>query len=138
MKLVYTKAPHVEVKVGDVVKTGHRNEVTVMHFEKPHKPSSSGKVTVRHGKTGPTQEFYVGVIGAEWIEREDQVSQPAFSFYARESDGSGYFIHNGELWGGPMGNDGTFYASEACPVADYDEPLKPEDLTEITSKLARA
>lgn len=72
MRLVYTAAKHVEVKVGDKVRTSSRNEVTVEHFAKPHKPESSGKVTVKHGKTGPSQEIYVGCIGAEWIEREDQ------------------------------------------------------------------
>jgi hypothetical protein len=75
MRLVY-KDTGVEVKVGDIVESsrgdGDRYEVTF--FREPHKPASSGKVNVRnphdHRQTG---EYYVGVIGAEWIEREDRL-----------------------------------------------------------------
>lgn len=38
------------------------------YFSHPHKPSSEGKVSLENG-----MEYYVSVIGAEWIEREDRV-----------------------------------------------------------------
>lgn len=71
MKLIY-ESTGKEVKEGDVTKTANLNTVTILSFSKPHKPSSEGKVTVKHGIHGPTQELYVGVIGAKWIDREDQ------------------------------------------------------------------
>jgi aspartyl aminopeptidase len=70
MRLIY-KETGEEVKVGDKVRTGRGEEVTVAHFDRPHKPSSSGKVMV-HGDQY-NAEYYVGVIGAEWIEREDRL-----------------------------------------------------------------
>jgi hypothetical protein len=75
-KLVYTSGPRKgeEVKVGDRVtitnSKDHKSLVTVDYFAYPHKPSSSGKVTVRKGKQ--TMEYYVSVIGAEWINRNDR------------------------------------------------------------------
>jgi hypothetical protein len=75
MKLVYTddfcfhKAGDL-VKEGDVINLESIGRCKVDYFAKPHKPSSSGKVTVKSGHG--THEFYVGVIHAEWIEREDQ------------------------------------------------------------------
>jgi hypothetical protein len=42
-------------------------------FREPHKPSSSGHVVVKEmTELGFSKEFYVSVIGAEWIEREDR------------------------------------------------------------------
>ena len=70
MKLVY-KATGNEVKVGDVVETSKGDKVTVKYFAEPHKPSSSGKVYVEH-ENGFGMEYFVSVIGAEWIEREDR------------------------------------------------------------------
>jgi len=75
MRLIYTKTG-AEVKVGDVVETSRGETVTVDYFREPHKPSSSGKIIVRHHdetvEDRGTAQYYVGVIGAEWIEREDQ------------------------------------------------------------------
>ncbi len=73
MRLVYEETGE-EVKIGDVVDIGMSEMVTVDYFRPPHKPSSSGKVTVGFGKDnrGGQIEYYVGVIGAEWIEREDR------------------------------------------------------------------
>lgn len=69
MKLVYT-ATQLPVQIGDCVTIGG-DPYTVHYFARPHKPSSSGKITVR--TLGLCLEYYVGVIGAEWIEREDQL-----------------------------------------------------------------
>jgi len=77
MRLVYT-ATGKPVKVGDLVTTkGQGQQVRVSFFREPHKPSSSGHVIVHDvdsglGRIGGGWEFYVGVIGAEWIEREDR------------------------------------------------------------------
>jgi hypothetical protein len=70
MKLVYKKTGN-EVKVGDEVLTTRGDQVTVKYFDKPHKPSSAGKVYVEL-ENGMGMEYYVTVIGAEWIEREDR------------------------------------------------------------------
>jgi len=73
MKLVYD-ATGVEVKIGDVVMIGNDPHI-VTYFAKPHKPSSSGKVCIRwvdDTRNMLGNEYYVGVIGATWIEREDQ------------------------------------------------------------------
>lgn len=71
MRLIY-EATGQEVKVGDVVKDFRGDECEVTYFRPPHKPSSQGKISIR--KTGKefSQEVYVGVIGAKWIEREDR------------------------------------------------------------------
>ena len=69
MRLVYEDTLQ-EVKVGDEV-TLDGEVYTVDYFRKPHKPASSGHVTVKD-KDGDCAEYYVTVIGAKWIEREDQ------------------------------------------------------------------
>lgn len=74
MRLVYEQldvdGDPIEVSLGDrVVIDGE--QVEVVDFEKPHKPTASGKVRIMHDD-GEYDTYYVGVIGAEWIEREDQ------------------------------------------------------------------
>lgn len=69
MKLIY-KETGKEVKVGDTAKTFRGEEVEVVSFDLPHKPSSSGKILIQNRKW--KEECYVSVIGAEWIEREDR------------------------------------------------------------------
>lgn len=76
MRLIYP-ATNKEVKIGDEIHL--RNDALglkarVEYFREPHKPASSGKVnvTVRHGDHENTAEYFVGVIGAKWIEREDR------------------------------------------------------------------
>jgi hypothetical protein len=74
MKLVY-KGTGEPVAIGDdvIIDTQPRRYV-VAHFVKPHKPGSSGLVTLfPKGNPRAAQEFYVSVIGAEWIEREDRL-----------------------------------------------------------------
>jgi len=71
MRLIY-KGSGKEVQLGDVVQLDGVDHL-VTYFTEPHKPSSSGKVCIRWGEqTGLGHEYYVNVIGAKWIEREDQ------------------------------------------------------------------
>lgn len=72
MRLIY-KNTGAEVKVGDIVDLGKGEIVEVTYFRPPHKSSSSGKVCVATVNSNRTSEFYVGVIGAEWIDREDRL-----------------------------------------------------------------
>lgn len=72
MRLVY-KATGEEVKVGDVVTMRDGNQCEVKYFRPPHSSSSSGKVTVKEDGRSFQMEYYVSVIGAEWIEREDRM-----------------------------------------------------------------
>lgn len=71
MRLVY-KETGKEVKVGDKV-TLHDGVIAVVtYFREPTSPASSGKVNVLVQGAEYEDEFYVGVIGAKWIEREDR------------------------------------------------------------------
>jgi len=70
MRLVYVDT-EIPVEVGDEILRSD-DTLTVTYFRPPHKPSSSGKVSVKSSK-GWTAEYFVGVIGAEWIEREDRL-----------------------------------------------------------------
>jgi hypothetical protein len=71
MRLIYTKTGQ-EVRMGDTVHVDN-TPYFVWMFQVPHKPSSSGKVFLRSmDEMHRGTEYYVGVIGAEWIEREDQ------------------------------------------------------------------
>jgi putative transposon-encoded protein len=70
MRLVY-KETQDEVQLGDMVTLSDGQEVEVTYFRKPHKPGSSGKVSVNSKFDRIGCEFFVGVIGAEWIDRED-------------------------------------------------------------------
>ena len=78
MRLVYRSGREYgaragkEVAVDDVIDLGHGELVKVDHFWPPHKPASSGFVMTKTVSTGRFAEYYVGVIGAEWIEREDR------------------------------------------------------------------
>jgi len=70
MQLVYTET-QTPVQVGDITSTFRGEDVTVTYFRPPHKPASSGKISVKD-ENDRTAEYYVGVIGAEWINREDR------------------------------------------------------------------
>lgn len=73
MNLIYTK-DKTPVNVGDKVEIDGQL-LEIKFFSKPHKASSSGKITVAPVGTeefGNDREFYVNIIGAEWINREDQ------------------------------------------------------------------
>lgn len=65
-----------QVEVDDIVTCG-KDTYRVEYFAKPRSPASSGKITVSAAASDKTvygrqMEYYVGVIGAEWIEREDR------------------------------------------------------------------
>ena len=73
MRLVYTKTG-LPVTLGDAVVVDGKPH-RVVYFRQPHKASSSGHVTICRSsdRLGREQrEYYVSVIGAEWIEREDR------------------------------------------------------------------
>lgn len=71
MRLIYTKTGK-EVTIGDLVTLNDGDVAEVSFFRKPHKPSSGGKVSVTYPDKDWQHEFFVSVIGAEWIEREDR------------------------------------------------------------------
>lgn len=69
MRLVYENTDH-EVKVGDTAKLVDGEVVTVKKIEEPRHRGSTGRVIVqtRHGE----MSYFPAVIGAEWVDREDQ------------------------------------------------------------------
>lgn len=77
MKLIYKEA-NGKKKQGDLVQVGDRvltfrgEVVEVMGFREPHKPSSCGHVSLKEAGSDFEHEYYVSVIDAEWIEREDR------------------------------------------------------------------
>jgi len=73
MKLIYTKTGK-EVVVGDEVTRDDGEVLVVTYYREPHKSASEGKVSVCHpgGDEFSSMEYYVSIIGAEWIEREDR------------------------------------------------------------------
>lgn len=78
MKLVYdhNQAP---VSVGDMVCLSNGEDVFVVQYiTEPHKPSSTGRVGVKHilddGTLSLSTEYFPSVIGAHWIDREDQAA----------------------------------------------------------------
>ena len=71
MKLVFSNNKTKEVKIGDAVQNNDGEQVVVEHIVKPHKPSSTGRVYVRGPREEHGHEFFPGVFGMEWIERED-------------------------------------------------------------------
>jgi hypothetical protein len=73
MRLVYANDLNKEVKVGDVVHISGKPHYVVF-FRKPHSPASSGKIVVASMDERKFQsEYFVGVAGAVWIEREDRL-----------------------------------------------------------------
>lgn len=73
MKLVYECDGQLgdEVKVGDRVLINETSHV-ITHILKPHKPASTGRVVVRDELTHQDSSYFPSVVGAKWIEREDQ------------------------------------------------------------------
>jgi len=72
MRLIYEKTG-VEVKIGDTVEVGG-GKATIERIDKPWKPSSTGRVGVRYpGGSLSYREYFPNVVGAKWVEREDQL-----------------------------------------------------------------
>lgn len=70
MRLVYELTGR-ECKAGDVTLVDGQAWI-ITHTPKPHKPESSGRVSLESPSGANTRTLYVSVIGAEWIEREDR------------------------------------------------------------------
>lgn len=70
MRLVYDKTG-IEVQEGDKVETSRAELVTVTSIEKPRHGGSTGRVYVEN-ENGGRSGYYPSVVGAKWIEREDQ------------------------------------------------------------------
>jgi hypothetical protein len=78
MRLVYTE-DNLKNKKGDEVKcydivTGHNFEKNgeVQQIEKPRHGGSTGRVHISHDSGATSHGVYPSVIGAAWIERDDQ------------------------------------------------------------------
>ena len=73
MRLIYL-SNNEEVKQGDIVEIrGIKHKI--LDLPPPHKPSSSGHVYVQRFTDTSSRDvnrYYVGVMGAKWIEREDR------------------------------------------------------------------
>jgi hypothetical protein len=72
MNLVYKNSGN-PVAIGDVVETFRGDRVEVTYFREPTSSSSEGKVSCKNVDSDWQQEYYVGVIGAQWINREDRL-----------------------------------------------------------------
>ena len=72
MNLVYETDGKL-VKVGDKCRLRDGEEVTIEYFRKPDTSNSSGKVSVSAEGCDFQREYYVSIIGAHWVNREDQV-----------------------------------------------------------------
>ena len=70
MDLVYKKTGET-VEIGDMAEIGRGETVKVIGIEKPHKPSSTGRVYVQFDNEVDSS-YFPSVIGAHWINREDQ------------------------------------------------------------------
>ena len=73
MRLI-NKETRNEVKIGDTVETFRGEEGIVTGIDEPRKSGSTGRVYIKfeYPNAKLTREFFPGVIGAEWIEREDR------------------------------------------------------------------
>lgn len=79
MKLIHTKTLQ-PVKIGDAVTSFKGDKATIAHFLPPHKPSSSGHVSVKYTDRNTMDGYnYVGVWGLEWIDREDRRASPDYA-----------------------------------------------------------
>ncbi len=74
MNLIY-KNTQKEVKVGDEVTTFRGEKARVTFFRQPASPASSGKISIKMNGEDYENEYYVSVIGAEWINREDRAGE---------------------------------------------------------------
>ena len=70
MKLVY-KDTGIEVKIGDAA-TIREQEVIVTDIEEPRHAASTGRVYVKMEGFTMGRSYFPSVIGAEWVDRDDQ------------------------------------------------------------------
>jgi len=56
------------ITVGRLVKTNFNEDVIVVGLRPPHKPSSQGKVIVRHKGSKFECEYYASVINGRYVE----------------------------------------------------------------------
>ena len=72
VKLIHTLTLKT-AEIGDKVTTLKGTRGTIAHFIPPHKPSSSGHVSVKFSDQNTMNAYnYVSVWGLEWIDREDR------------------------------------------------------------------
>mgnify|MGYP000857516795 CR=1 FL=1 len=76
MKLIYEKAnldhqPGDEVRPGDLVMLSSGEHCRVEAITLPHKPESTGRVTVSWDD-GDISSFFPSVLDAKWINRTDR------------------------------------------------------------------
>jgi hypothetical protein len=74
MELVYNDSLE-PVEVGDIRTLRDNEKVKVTGIQFPHKPSSTGRVFVEpvgNEGIGCGMSYFPSVIGAKWINREDQ------------------------------------------------------------------
>ena len=74
MMLIYTKN-NSPVYVGDIVLLNDDEEFEITSITEPHKPSSTGRVNGRLRGADHEISYFPSVIGAVWINREDQEDQ---------------------------------------------------------------
>ena len=74
MKLIHTDCNGDVHDVAIGYKFGHGPDtLIVVYMPKPHKPSSSGKVTCRNVETSKVDiGYFASVYNMKWVEREDQ------------------------------------------------------------------
>lgn len=70
MKLVHKENGNL-VQIGDLVCSHRGEQASVTGWTVPHKPSSSGFVSLAHGGVDMGR-FYPSVAGLQFIEREDR------------------------------------------------------------------
>ena len=59
-----------EAVIGMEVETGKGEKGELVHIDKPHKPSSTGRVYVKlYGQSSWAREFFPSVIGGEWRDK---------------------------------------------------------------------
>ena len=74
MNLIYTK-DKISVCVKDICTLSDGRKVEIIAIQEPHKPESTGRVhikTVGMSSSMAYMSYFPNVIGAEWINREDQ------------------------------------------------------------------
>ncbi len=77
-----------EIKPGYVIKTFRGEDVEVLSFTPPHKPSSTGKVYLRFLTDGWKQEYYPNVVEAQFIKLNDSNDEAITDAFKKALDGT--------------------------------------------------